>query len=60
MNCYAEATQAFKVTRNQYDAAHCLMAMAEIRQKRQAPEDTEKAKAEATEARRMLEGLGVG
>lgn len=60
MNCYDEATQAFKVTGNQYDAAHCLMAMAEIRQKRQAPEDTERAKAEATEARRMLEGLGVG
>jgi hypothetical protein len=33
------------------------MAMAKIRQKRQAPEDLEKAKAEATEARLMLERL---
>jgi tetratricopeptide (TPR) repeat protein len=57
MICYDQASQAFKATGNQYDAAHCLMAMAKIRQKRQAPEDLEKAKAEATEARLMLERL---
>jgi tetratricopeptide (TPR) repeat protein len=60
MICYDEATQAFKVTGNQYDAAQCLVAMAEIRRKRQAPEDAERAEAEAIEARRILDGLGVG
>ena len=59
MTDYDQAAQAFKATGNQYDAAHCLMAMAKIRQERQAPEDLEKAKAEATEARRTLEGLGA-
>jgi tetratricopeptide (TPR) repeat protein len=57
MICYDQASQAFKATGNEYDAAHCLMAMAKIRQKRQAPEDLEKAKAEATEARLILERL---
>ena len=59
MTGYDQAAQAFKATGNQYDAAHCLMAMAKIRQERQAPEDLEKANAEATEAKRTLEGLGA-
>ena len=57
MTCYDEAMQAFEATGNQYDAAHCLMAIAEIRRKRKAPEDAKKAKAEETEARLMLEGF---
>jgi tetratricopeptide (TPR) repeat protein len=60
MTCYNEASHAFKATGNQYDAAHCLMAMAEIRRKRKAPEDADKANAEVTEARRMLERVGAG
>ena len=60
MTGYDQAVQAFKSTGNQYDAAYCLMAMAEIRRKRKAPEDVKRAKAETTEAKRMLEGLGAG
>ena len=60
MICYEEAIQSFQATGNLYDAAHCLIAMAEIRRKRQAPEDAKRAKAEATEARLMLEGLEAG
>ena len=57
MTCYDEAMQAFKATGNQYDAAQCLVAMAEIRRKRKAPEDVDRAKAEEIEARLMLQGL---
>lgn len=57
MICYDQARDAFKATGNQYEAAHCLMAMAKIRRKRKAPEDVARAKAEEIEARLMLEGL---
>jgi tetratricopeptide (TPR) repeat protein len=60
MTCYDEASEAFKATGNQYEAAHCLMAMAEIRRKRKAPEDAERAEVEATEASLILEDLGTG
>ena len=60
MICYDEAMQAFRATGNQYDAAQCLVAMAEIRRKRKAPEDVVRAKTEATEARLILERLSTG
>jgi predicted negative regulator of RcsB-dependent stress response len=60
MTCYDEAMQAFKATGNQYDAARCLAAMAEIRRKRKAPEDVVIAKKEAAEARLILKQLGAG
>jgi ATP/maltotriose-dependent transcriptional regulator MalT len=58
--CYEEASQAFKTTGNQYEAARCLSAMAEIRRKRKLPGDAKIAKIEASEAGLILERLNVG
>jgi len=58
--CYEEASLAFKAAGNQYDAARCLMAIAEIRRKRKAPGDVKTAKDEALEARLLLEHLRAG
>ena len=60
MACYDEASVGFKATGNQYDAARCLKAMAEIRRKRKAPNDAKMAKDEAAEARLILERLSAG
>jgi tetratricopeptide (TPR) repeat protein len=60
MICYDQASQAFKATGNQYDAAHCLMAMAEIRRKRKAAGDAKIAKSEVAEAALILERLNAG
>jgi tetratricopeptide (TPR) repeat protein len=57
---YDEASVAFKATGNQYEAMHCLIAMAEIRRKRKAPSDTKRAKEEAAEAQLILERLNTG
>jgi tetratricopeptide (TPR) repeat protein len=60
MACYNEASVDFKATGNQYDAARCLKAMAEIRRKRKAPGDAKMAKDEVAEARFILERLSAG
>jgi ATP/maltotriose-dependent transcriptional regulator MalT len=44
--CYEEASQAFKATGNEYEAACCLTAMAEIRRKRNSPDDAKIAKSD--------------
>ncbi len=60
MDCYEEASRAFKATGNQYEAARCLMAMAEIRRKRKAPGDANSARDEAAEAGQIVELLKAG
>jgi len=57
--CYEEASQAFKVTGNDYESARCLMAMAEIRRKRKSSGDAKLAKSEAAEAGMILERLNA-
>jgi hypothetical protein len=59
LTCYEEASQAFKATGNQYEAARCLSAMAEIRRKRKLPGDAKVAKSEASEAGLILERLNI-
>lgn len=58
--CYEEASQAFKAIGNQYEAARCLSAMAEIRRERKLPGDAKIAKSEASEAGLILERLNTG
>lgn len=57
--CYEEASQAFKATGNEYEAARCLAAMAEIRRSRKSPGDAKIAKSEASEAALILERLNA-
>jgi tetratricopeptide (TPR) repeat protein len=57
LQCYDEAGQAFQAIGNEYESAHCLTAMAEIRRKRKSPGDAKIAKREAAEADHILERL---
>lgn len=59
LTCYEEASQAFKAIGNEYEAAHCLAAMAEIRRKRKSPGDATVARSEAAEAGLILERLSA-
>ncbi|HLF73575.1 MAG TPA: tetratricopeptide repeat protein [Anaerolineales bacterium] len=59
LTCYEEASQAFKATGNQYEAARCLTAMAEIRRQRKLPGDARIAKSQASEAGLILERLNA-
>jgi tetratricopeptide (TPR) repeat protein len=56
---YDEAGQNFKAIGNEYEAARCLKAMAEIRRKRRAPGDAKIAKNEAAEAALILKHLSA-
>ena len=56
---YAEARDAFVAAGNEYEAARCLEAMADLRRSRQAPDDLEAAQAAQAEARRVFERLGA-
>jgi tetratricopeptide (TPR) repeat protein len=58
--CYEEASQAFKAGGDEYEAARCLTAMAEIRRKRKSPGDVKIARSEETEAAEILELLKAG
>lgn len=60
LKTYKEASQAFKAGGNEYEAARCLAAMAEIRRKRKSPGDAKMAKSEETEAAQILERLNAG
>lgn len=57
LNCYMEARESFKVVGNEYEAARCLTALADIRRKRKSPGDAQTAKSEASEAATILERL---
>jgi tetratricopeptide (TPR) repeat protein len=59
LTCYEEASQAFKASGNEYESAHCLTAMAQIRRKRKLPGDAKTAKSEAAEAGMILERLNA-
>ena len=56
---FTEAYEAFTAAGNDYEAAHCLSAIAELRQARQAPADAELAQAAQAQARQVFERLGV-
>ncbi|MCK6585454.1 MAG: tetratricopeptide repeat protein [Anaerolineales bacterium] len=60
LKCYEEASQSFRASGNEYEAARCLAAMAEIRRKRNSPGDVKIAKSEAVEAEMILERLREG
>jgi tetratricopeptide (TPR) repeat protein len=60
LKCYEEASQAFRSGGDEYEAARCLAAMAEIRRKRKSHGDAKIAKSEATEAALILERLNAG
>jgi len=60
LKSYEEASQAFKSGGDEYEAARCLAAMAEIRRKRKSRGDVKIAKSEETEAAEILERLNVG
>lgn len=57
LKSYEEASQAFRASGNEYEAARCLAAMAEIRRRRKAPGDVNAAKSEEMEAVGILERL---
>jgi tetratricopeptide (TPR) repeat protein len=59
LTCYEEASQAFKAIGNEYEAARCLTAMAEIRRNRKSPGDAKLARSEAAEAGLILEKLSA-
>lgn len=60
LKSYEEASQVFKAGGDEYEAARCLAAMAEIRRKRKSPGDVKLAKSEETEAAEILEQLNAG
>jgi tetratricopeptide (TPR) repeat protein len=57
---YAEAQAGFAAAGNEYEAARCLSAVAELRLARRAPGDIELARAAQAEADHILEQLVVG
>jgi tetratricopeptide (TPR) repeat protein len=56
---YEEASEAFRIGGNEYEAARCLAVRAEIRRKRKFPGDAKIAKSEAAEAALILERLNA-
>jgi len=56
---YTEACEAFTAAGNEYEAARCLNAIAELRQARHTPADAELAQAAQAQARQVFERLGV-
>jgi tetratricopeptide (TPR) repeat protein len=59
LGCYIAAQRAFIGANNQYEAARCLTAIANLRLTRQAPNDSEMASIAQLEARYLFEQLGA-
>jgi tetratricopeptide (TPR) repeat protein len=57
LKCYEEASEAFKASSNEYEAARCLTAIADIRRRRNLPGEKKIARSEASEAELILERL---
>jgi predicted negative regulator of RcsB-dependent stress response len=55
--CYSQAQAALTAAGNQYEAAHCMTAMADLRRARNAPGDAEAARAAQLEAKQIFERL---
>lgn len=60
LKCYEEASQAFRASGNEYEAARCLATMAEIRRRRKSPGDVKMAKREEAWSALILERLNEG
>jgi len=59
LKCYEEASEAFKASGNEYEAARCLTAMADVRRRRNLPGEKKIAWSEASEAELILERLKI-
>ena len=57
--CYAEALQAYQAAGNDYEAARCLAAIADLHSDRNFPGDPEAADELRTQARQVYQSLGA-